>query len=128
MSEAAVASGVGQLGAALLQTKTNDPQTLQLFQLAYGGGVTLGRTLPHSRAQESEADHMGVVFAAKAGYDPRAAITFWQKMIAQQKSGASGVVAKLLSDHPADAQRIANLQALMPEVLPIYEANKGRYR
>lgn len=127
MSEAAVATGLGEVGAALLQTETSNPQLLQTFKLAYGAGVTLGRTLPHSRAQESEADRMGLVFAARAGYDPRAAIAFWQKMIAQQQSGNSSFVSKLLSDHPADQQRIADLERLMPQVLPIYEQNRAKY-
>lgn len=125
MSEATVLAGLGQLGSAVVQAY--DPKYVQAFQMAYPTGTSLVRTLPHSRTQESEADHMGLVFAAKAGYDPRAAITFWEKMIAQQKSGGGGFLAKMLSDHPADQQRIANLQALMPQVLPIYEQNKNRY-
>ena len=129
MSEATVLSGVGQLLGAGLQTQVNNPQLVQAFQLAYGGGVALGRTLPHSRAQESEADQMGLTFAARAGYDPRAAITFWEKMIAQQKSGTSaGLLEKLLSDHPADQDRIAHLRALMPQAIATYEQNRGRYR
>jgi len=66
------------------------------------------------------------VFAAKAGYNPEAAITFWEKM-SQQKTSGSGPFEKFLSTHPADAQRIADLRALMPEVKPIYEANRGRF-
>jgi predicted Zn-dependent protease len=126
MSEANLLSLGGQVLGAGVQAY--DPKYVQAFQLAYGAGATLGRTLPHSRAQESEADHMGVVFAARAGYDPRAALTFWEKMVAQQKSAsAGGLVAKLLSDHPADQQRITDLQALMPQVIPIYEQNKGKF-
>jgi metalloendopeptidase OMA1, mitochondrial len=128
MSEAMVMSGASEFGAAALQTKVTDPKTVQLFQAAYGGLTTLGRTLPHSRAQESEADRMGAVFAARAGYDPRAAITFWQKMVAQKNAGAtSGRIAALLSNHPADEQRISDLHALMPQVVPIYEQNRGKH-
>ncbi len=122
MSEQMVIEGVGALASAYAQNRYS-PQTVQLFQTAYGGATTVGRVLPHSRANESEADHMGAVFAAKAGYDPRAAITFWQKM-SQQKQAAAGPLEKFLSTHPADEKRIADLQALMPEVVPIYEANK----
>lgn len=122
MSEQMVIDGLGTLASAYAQNHYS-PQAVQLFQTAYGGAATVGRVLPHSRQQESEADHMGVVFAAKAGYDPRAAITFWEKMSAQS-AAKPGLLDKFLSTHPADADRIAALKALMPEVVPIYEANK----
>lgn len=132
MSEAMVISGVGALGSAVVEAKAEDPRTKQLFDLAYGAGTTIGRILPHSRANESEADRMGAVYAARAGYDPRAAITFWQKMMAEKgksESGAAatGMIAGLFSTHPADEKRIADLKALMPQVLPIYEQNRGKY-
>lgn len=132
MSEAAIISGLGALGSAVVEAKTEDPQKKQLFDLAYGGAATVGRVLPHSRANESEADRMGAVFAARAGYDPRAAITFWQKMQAQkqksdQAGAAAGKLSDLMSTHPADEKRIADLQALMPQVVPIYEQNKGKF-
>ncbi len=131
MSEAMVISGVGALGSAVVEAKTQDPATKQLFDLAYGGATTLGRVLPHSRNNESEADRMGAIYAARAGYDPRASITFWQKMMAQKQAaetaGAAGKLSALLSTHPADQKRIADLKALMPGVLPIYEQNKGKY-
>lgn len=130
MSEAMVISGVGALGAAAVEAKTQDPQTRQLFEVAYGGATTIGRVLPHSRGNESEADRMGAIYAARAGYDPRASITFWQKMMAQKqsadKAGASKVSA-LFSTHPADDKRIADLKALMPSVVPVYEQNRGKY-
>jgi metalloendopeptidase OMA1, mitochondrial len=132
MSEAVVISGLGAVGSALVEAKTEDPQTKQLFDLAYGGIATVGRVLPQSRSNESEADRMGATYAARAGYDPRAAITFWQKMMAQkqasEKAGAAaGTVAQLFSTHPADEKRIADLKALMPQVLPIYEQNRGKF-
>lgn len=123
MSEQMVIDGLGTLASAYAQNRYS-PQAVQLFQTAYGGAATLGRVLPHSRQQETEADHMGVVFAAKAGYDPRAAITFWEKMSAQNGGKSSGALEKFLSTHPADADRIAALKALMPQVVPVYEANK----
>ena len=126
MSEAQLISAAGQVLGAGVQAY--NPKLVQAFQMAYPTGTALARTLPHSRAQESEADHMGVIFAARAGYDPEAAITFWQKMVAQQKSGSKGgFFAKMLSDHPADQQRIEALRALMPQVLPIYQQNRSRY-
>jgi predicted Zn-dependent protease len=133
MSEAMVIGGVGALGAAVVESKTQDPATRQLFDLAYGGVTTLGRVLPHSRSNESEADRMGAIYAARAGYDPRAAITFWQKMIAQKQAadkaaaGGADKISALFSTHPADQKRIADLQALMPTVVPIYEQNKGKF-
>ncbi len=132
MSEAMVMSGVGALGAAVVETKTENPQMKQMFELAYGGVATLGRVLPQSRSNESEADRMGALYAAKAGYDPRASITFWQKMVTQKQAaekagGTGGWLAGFLSTHPADQKRITDLQALMPQMVPIYEQNRGRY-
>ena len=135
MSEAMVISGVGALGAAIVENKTQDPQTRQLFELAYGGATTIGRVLPHSRGNESEADRMGALYAAKAGYDPRASISFWKKMVVQKQqaakqaggAGGGGALGALLSTHPPDEKRIADLQAMMPQMVPIYEQNRGRY-
>ena len=128
MSQAMVISGVGALGAAVVETKT-DAQKSQIFQQAYGGITTLGLVLPHSRGNESEADRMGAVYAARAGYDPRASITFWQKMTAQKGGGgADDKLSLMMSTHPADAKRIADLQALMPEVVPVYERNRGKFQ
>jgi predicted Zn-dependent protease len=134
MSEAMVIAGVGVIGAAVVEAKTEDAQTRQLFELAYGGAATLGRVLPQSRANESEADRMGAIYAARAGYDPRAAITFWEKMMAQKKAaertpaGSSGAALNaIFSTHPADEKRIADLRVMMPQVLPIYEKNRGKY-
>lgn len=122
MSEAAVIAGIGALGAAAVEKRT-DAQTKELFVLAYGGATTLARVLPHSRGNESEADRMGVIYAAKAGYDPRAAISFWTKM-AQQKGAAAAQTPPWMSTHPNDAKRIADLQAFVPHVLPVFEANR----
>jgi len=126
MSEQMVIQGLGAVGAAYAGTKYS-PETVQLFQTAYGGAATVGRVLPHSRANESEADHMGVIFAANAGYNPESAIGFWQKM-SQQKTGGGSPLDKYLSTHPTDEKRIADLQALMPQVVPIYQANRDRFR
>jgi predicted Zn-dependent protease len=133
MSEAIVISGLGAAGAIALDQKYNS-QTRDLVMLAYGGVTTVGRILPQSRKNETEADRMGAIFAARAGYDPRAGITFWQKMVQQKekasKGGGEGFLGKIsgwFSTHPADQKRIADLQALMPEVVPIYEANRARF-
>lgn len=123
MTEAMMAEAVGQLGSSVVQAKYGD-EKVQLFQVAYGGLTQIGYVLPHSRADESEADLMGLQYAAQAGYDPRAAITFWEKM-AKANKGAQ--TPAWLSTHPVDAQRIADLKAAMPRFLPVYEANRKRY-
>ena len=73
--------------------------------------------LKYSRDNESEADHMGLIFAAMAGYDPREAIPFWQRM-----SQGNGNSNDIFSDHPSDANRIAALKRLMPEAMKYYQA------
>ncbi len=73
--------------------------------------------LKYSRDNETEADHIGLIFAAMAGYDPRTALAFWQRMATSSTSSR----AEILSDHPSDATRIATLQKLMPEALKYYK-------
>jgi predicted Zn-dependent protease len=75
--------------------------------------------LPNSRAGESEADRLGIEIAARAGYNPNAAISLWQKMA--KLSGSSGG-PEWLSTHPSDQTRISNLQQLVPKVMPLYQA------
>ncbi|MFC4298441.1 M48 family metallopeptidase [Castellaniella hirudinis] len=77
-------------------------------------------TLPNSRSNETEADRMGVELAARAGYDPRAAITLWQKM---EKAGGGGQ-PEILSTHPSSQSRIADLQQASQIVLPLYQGKK----
>jgi predicted Zn-dependent protease len=106
-------------GALALQFGTNDldSQTRQMLMAAYGAGSTLGFLLPYSRYHESEADEIGLIYAAKAGYDPRAAIGFWQRMEALK----SGSPPEFLSTHPSGATRVKKLNALMPEAYNIYK-------
>ncbi len=77
-------------------------------------------TLPNSRSNETEADRMGVELAARAGYDPRAAITLWQKM---ERAGGGGT-PEILSTHPSSQSRIADLQQASQVVLPLYQGKK----
>ncbi len=89
--------------------------TQQLIALGQSLGGQLW-TSGFSRKQESEADHMGLIFAAMAGYDPQVALTFWQRMAAQGNSSNS-----LFSDHPSDEKRIQDIQGWMPEALKYYK-------
>ena len=75
------------------------------------------QNLKYSRDHENEADHMGLIFAAMAGYDPQVAVSFWQRMAASSTNKQS----ELLSDHPSDAKRIANIKAWMPEAMRYYK-------
>lgn len=79
--------------------------------------------LKYSRDNETEADHMGLIFAAMAGYDPRVAIPFWQRMAASTGNSNS---SDLFSDHPSDTKRIAALQKLMPQAMTYYQAATSR--
>ena len=76
-----------------------------------------------SRNDESEADRIGLELAARAGYDPRAGVTLWQKMIAANKGGRP---PEFLSSHPAEANRIQEIQSLLPAVMPLYTAAASR--
>lgn len=122
MSEAMVIAGLGLVGTLVVDNNAS-PQTRNLFVLAYGGATTLGRVLPQSRKNESEADYMGLQFAAKAGYDPRAAIRFWEKMNAAEKSSK---VPAWLSTHPAGPQRLADLKELAPRFVALYETSRNQ--
>jgi predicted Zn-dependent protease len=108
-----------QLGGAGLQQliQQKSPATQQVVMAAFGVGATIGVVLPFSRSQENEADHIGLVVMAKAGYDPRQAPEFWKRMIAA--SDGAGPPA-FLSDHPTDKSRVQNLQKWMPEALKYY--------
>ena len=89
---------------------------------AAAGGVANLLTLRFSRGDESEADLVGMELAARAGFDPRAGVTLWQKMGAANK----GAPPQWLSTHPAGAQRIADIEANLPKVMPLYERSRKR--
>jgi predicted Zn-dependent protease len=114
-----VSSAYGQqlvvsLGAAALGAGDDAIQLADAI-----GQVTF--QLPHSREQESEADLIGLELMARAGYDPRAAISVWEKMTAGRSSGGP---PEFLSTHPSDASRIEELRAQLPNVLPLFEASR----
>jgi len=108
-----------QLGGVALATAVSQKpaETQQIFMTAYGAGAQLGVMLPYSRSHESEADKMGLIFLAMSGYDPNAAVAFWERMA---KSGGSNT-PEFLSTHPSDQTRINNLKAYIPEAMKYYK-------
>ena len=105
-------------GMALSTALSNKPQqTRELWMQVYGAGAQYGVMLPYSRLHESEADHLGLVFMAMAGYDPRSAVDFWKRM-AKVKSGKAP--PEFLSTHPSDERRIQDIRNLIPKALQYY--------
>jgi len=111
-----------QFGAAVLSTAMQQKPALtqSIFQQAYGLSTNLG-ILKYSRTHETEADKMGLVFAAMGGYNPEVAIGFWERM-SQASSGSKP--PEILSTHPSDETRIANLKAFMPEAKKYFVSGK----
>ncbi len=109
--------------AAELSNRLSDPNVRQAVQTAYGLGATVGVELPFSRKQESEADYIGLLYMARAGYDPAEAVKFWERFAAyNQKSG--GATPWFLRTHPLDQDRIQQLQKWLPEAKAEYRPAK----
>jgi predicted Zn-dependent protease len=110
---------IAQMGGMALDQAmaTSAAQTKQLWMSVYGAGVQVGALLPYGRLQESEADHLGLIFMAIAGYDPREAIAFWERMA---KSQGSKTAPEFLSTHPSDETRIRQIRERLPEALSYY--------
>ena len=109
-------------GMALSEAIANKPkETQQIYMTAFGLGAEYGALLPFGRLQESEADHLGLIFMAMAGYDPHGALSFWQRM-SQSNSGQA--LPEFMSTHPSDATRIANIEQEMPEAMQYYRSAK----
>lgn len=116
ISQAQVIDAGTGIAAVLLGGATGtDPNTVAGL---LGAGAAVGLTLPFGREQEYEADRIGLTLMARAGYDPRTAVGFWQRM--SQKSGGGGG-PEFLSTHPAGENRIARIQQLLPEALAQYK-------
>jgi predicted Zn-dependent protease len=104
-------------GMALEVALAQKPQeTKDLFMMTYGIGSEVGAMMPWSRQQETEADQYGLIFSAMAGYDPREATAFWQRMsIAGGRSPP-----EFLSTHPSDETRLRKLKQFIPEAMKYY--------
>ena len=115
MSQQMAAQGLGGvLSAAVGQNPT---ATQNVFLQAVGVGSQVG-LLKFSRNQESEADHLGLIFMAMAGYNPDGAVAFWQRMAANDQGGN----IEFLSTHPSSSTRIADIQRELPEARKYYTA------
>lgn len=100
---------------ALSQLTNVDATTKNLLLVAYGLGTTIGSELPHSRLQESEADRIGLIYMARAGYGPEEAVRFWERFAEHNRAQGSGNTPWFLRTHPLDEQRIEDLKRLLPE-------------
>lgn len=119
MSQVAVAQGLQVAGNIFTQ---NRAQANSIFNGVFAPAASVGVLLPNSRKQEYEADRFGLIFTAMAGYNPQEAVPFWQRMAAASSGGQKPPT--LLSSHPADADRIAQLKKYMPEALKYYKPMK----
>lgn len=108
---------VSQYGAAAVSSAlSKSSSTLQtLGNTVYGLGAEYGVMLPFSRKQELEADHLGLIFMAIAGYDPNQAVPFWERMSTQ-----GGATPEFMSTHPSDANRVKEIQKYLPEAMKYY--------
>lgn len=109
-----------QIGSAVASAVGVSGNAVALGQQVLASGLSL-QNLHYSRENESEADHLGLIFAAMAGYDPQVAVSFWQRMSA----ASSSKTAEFLSSHPSDATRIKQIQGWMPEALQYYKGQTG---
>src|SRR5882724_1452806 len=109
--------GVQTATQVLAGMASSNPATVQLVSAALGAGASVGVLLPWGRAQESEADHLGLILMAKAGYDPRASLELWKRMAEASKGQRP---PEFLSTHPAEATRIQQIEGWLPEALTYY--------
>jgi predicted Zn-dependent protease len=105
-------------GVALSEIVKNKPEeTKSIFNTVYGVGSQVGVMLPYSREFEYEADELGLIFMALAGYNPQSAVAFWERM----SSIGGNKPLEFMSTHPSDANRIRKIKEVMPEVLQYYK-------
>lgn len=109
---------LGEIGL-IVALGGKDPETVRAVHAAYGIGAGVGVLLPFSRKHELEADQIGLILMAKAGYDPQAATSFWERML-QSKKDQQGP-PEFLSTHPSDEHRIRRIRQWIPEASRYYE-------
>jgi len=109
-------------GMALAVALSSEPQETRALALsAFGVGTAVGVLMPYSRLHESEADHIGLILMARAGYDPREAVPFWQRM----NEAPGQRPPELLSTHPAPETRMKNIRSHIPEAMQYYRRKTG---
>jgi predicted Zn-dependent protease len=119
MSRGMALNVIGQgLGSVVNAT---DPRWTSAFGQLYGIGSQVGLELPHSRSQESEADHRGLIYMAKAGYNPEASVAFWERFAAYIKQAGGNSTPSFLRTHPLDDVRIKQLKEWLPEAKAVYK-------
>ena len=109
---------VAQVGGSMLGALLGGGPSANMVLAAYGLGAQLGVLLPFSRTQESEADHIGLVYMARAGYNPREAVAFWKRMVRASKGKEPPEFA---SDHPSDKHRVERIKEWLPEAEHAYK-------
>ncbi|MDP6986826.1 MAG: M48 family metallopeptidase [Phycisphaerales bacterium] len=112
---------VGGLAVGAVALKDEDEKTQRLVLGVLGAGATFGVMLPYSRLHESEADELGLMIAANAGYDPREAVGLWQRMDTQ-----GGGRLEFLSTHPVPQTRIDDFRSIMPRAMRLYRQAGGK--
>ena len=120
MSQQTAVNGVKTAVGYALRTK--EEVTRDIWMRAYGMATNYGLVLPYSRKHETEADHIGLMLMAKAGYDPAEAPKFWTRFAAAAKGPKP---PEFLSTHPADERRASDLEKLLPEALGSYREAKN---
>jgi predicted Zn-dependent protease len=106
-------------GVALMAAISGtSPMVKEGVSQAYGLGAQVGVLLPYSRKHELEADKIGMILMAKAGYDPRQAVSFWERMLATKEGSAP---PQFLSTHPSDQKRVEELKGFLPEAMKYYK-------
>jgi predicted Zn-dependent protease len=120
--EERISAGIlAELGAVGLSIalRNRDPGVMNAIMQAYGIGITVGGILPFSRAQEAEADRIGLIYMARAGYDPRESLAFWSRMEGATRNKPRP--PEFLATHPTYGTRVNNIKRWLPEAMQIYE-------